>query len=82
MLVTSLLYLFGLKSQEETVTKDGTQGIEKRKLINTKEAAEMLGIGKRTLTTLASRGCISGAVRVGKQWRFNLEKLNAFIAGE
>lgn len=40
------------------------------KLINTEQAAAVLGISKRRIQALAAQGRVSGAVKVGRDWVF------------
>lgn len=51
-------------------------------LMETREAAQLLGVSIRTLARLAGQGKIPGAVKVGKLWRFNRRKLYDFIGLE
>ena len=38
---------------------------------DTEEVAFELGVSTRTITRLANEGKIPGAIKVGRQWRFN-----------
>lgn len=51
-------------------------------LMETREAAQLLGVSIRTLARLAGQGKIPGAVKIGKLWRFNRRKLYDFIGLE
>ena len=44
------------------------------KVMNTKDAADYLGIGMRTIYRLAASGQIPAA-KVGRQWRFHVDSL-------
>ena len=50
--------------------------------METREAAQLLGVSIRTLARLAGQGKIPGAVKIGKLWRFNRRKLYDFIGLE
>ena len=47
-------------------------------LLNSEQAAELLQIHHQTLQKLARRGEIRGS-HVGKQWRFRVSELNAWL---
>lgn len=45
----------------------------------TEEVAALLRVTERTANNLASRGEIPGAVKVGREWRFDRDKLEAHL---
>jgi excisionase family DNA binding protein len=45
------------------------------RLLTPQEAATRLGVHSKTLTRAAAAGRVSGAVRVGKAWRFKPDEL-------
>jgi len=49
------------------------------KLITVQEAAELLRVHPRTVMNMAKRGELPGS-KIGKQWRFDLEAVEAWIA--
>jgi excisionase family DNA binding protein len=48
--------------------------------IKTAEAALILGLSVRTAQSMAARGELPGAARIGQRWTFNEAKLREFIA--
>jgi excisionase family DNA binding protein len=48
--------------------------------IKTAEAALILSLSMRTVQSMAARGELPGAARIGPQWTFNEAKLREFIA--
>ncbi len=48
--------------------------------IQSSRAARALGVSQRTVQTLALRGELPGAARIGGVWTFDAAKLSAFIA--
>lgn len=50
-------------------------------LLNSREAAKLLGVHPKTLMQMARRGEIP-AVRIGKFWRFRASALDSWIKSE
>jgi excisionase family DNA binding protein len=48
-------------------------------LLNTKEAAEILGVGVRRIGVLCREGRFPGARRVGRDWGIPEEDVRAFV---
>jgi len=46
------------------------------------EAARLLRVAERTVYTLARRGDLPGAVKVGNQWRIDRESLMEWVRGQ
>lgn len=46
------------------------------------EAARLLRVAERTVYTLARRGDLPGAVKVGNQWRIDRETLMEWVRGQ
>lgn len=44
---------------------------EENKMLTTREVAELLRISPRTVTRLANKNKMPGAIRIGRQWRFD-----------
>jgi len=43
---------------------------EQNEMLTTKEAANLLRVSTRTITRLANKKKLPGAVKIGSQWRF------------
>jgi len=54
--------------------------VENQNLLTTTEVAQYLKINKNTVYHLARSGKVP-AIKVGKQWRFNREQLDAWMQG-
>src|SRR3982750_1590807 len=68
---------------EDPMTERGASGgapvaDEAADLLTTIEAAQALGISQRTLQRLLEQGALKGS-RVGRQWRFRREDLEAYL---
>ena len=50
--------------------------------IRTKDAAEMLGISKRTVQAMVGRGLLPGAAKIGGILTFDSSKLRRYLDGE
>ncbi len=48
-------------------------------LVDSQEAAKLLGIHPKTLQRMARRGHVP-AIRIGKYWRFRVSELDTWIA--
>jgi excisionase family DNA binding protein len=51
-------------------------------LISISDAAELVGVHKDTLFRLARTGNFEPAIRVGRQWRVSVPRLERFLHGE
>ncbi|MEV4420173.1 helix-turn-helix domain-containing protein [Patulibacter sp. NPDC049589] len=49
----------------------------RRRLLSTREASRQLGVHEGTLTRLAREGSIAGAQKLGRSWRFDLERVTS-----
>ena len=47
--------------------------------IKASQAAGVLGVSKRLVTLMASRGQLPGAAKIGSLWTFDLEKLKKWV---
>jgi excisionase family DNA binding protein len=54
---------------------------EKREVLDVEGAAELLGMSEEAVRRLCRQGRIP-ARKVGREWRFNREKLLRWVAGE
>ncbi len=46
----------------------------------TREAVEITGLGLRQLQSMAARGEIPGAAKMGRSWTFGVRKLRAWVS--
>lgn len=68
-------------SEQPALSKGGCQHAQTEPLLNSKKAAEILGVSERTLFGLTARGEIPRVV-IGRSVRYDLADLRVFVASK